>query len=924
MNPSRRTFVKLATLAPSICLAPLGSAAFAAMFEDGTFVARPAYDWYDEGGRARFRADGVAKVTGQKIFARDIRAWDMPHWPETQAHAFVLAATRTDVVFAGLDLSPLGTTLKPDRLVLAEDLLRAGLDFPDIYPYGKQLLLPKGQAAAFLGHPVAILIFDDFAKFRAAKTALQFRKETVRYGRPSAPVSREPYAAFRIVRAAAQDMDIFSAVRDGYVMPTGYAPDPAHEGKLAPVWPTPDERGDVGQRGMHYANGISQSLEHAREDELVVVRDYHSPFIDPFALEANNCNCWYDEKGHALHMVLGTQSPEAEASGLSAMLAASRFGAGRIYVHPCHTVGYGSKDSDTFAFYGAIAALFRPGRPVRLAFDRFEQFQMGLKRHPVRTRLALSVDRRTHHIRALQANYELDGGGRCLWTPIITLAAAGAATSIYDIPRVDATAIGIASDAPPASAMRGVGGTEAEPSIEMLVDEVAAELGVDAIDFRIENALQSGKPTMTGDVPVVASRIVEVLRKTQAHSLWRNRAHDKASFDAANPGWRYGVGVACVQRGFGNFAEAGYAGVVLEADGRIRLKHIVIEIGTGSVTTQALLCNEWLGKAADDVQMGALDWSELGLKETENPYFIDDSTQAKLAVDPQWTPRLSSGASATNSAYYSSHYTREACKIIFMHGIAPAAAALWSVDLATARTAKWERGRLTLAGHGPLALARLAALMHEKRLPHGATVHGFDRWEWASAEFGIDGATTRLPLDAVAIRRSGGWERIVRQRVVYPSPSRSRGTWTRYASLSALVAVKVEVATGRTQVLAHHGVLDCGRMLVPEFVSGQLQGGAAMGLGHALFEQMPPEAGGPGEGDWNLARYYVPRAHDVAVWHQTFEVLDPLGEDDIAKGIAEMTMVAPIPAAANAVAHATGQRIRELPITPEKILKVLA
>lgn len=303
---------------------------------------------------------------------------------------------------------------------------------------------------------------------------------------------------------------------------------------------------------------------------------------------------------------------------------------------------------------------------------------------------------------------------------------------------------------------------------------------------------------------------------------------------------------------------------------------------------------------------------------------ISEEMQSKLAKDPRWTPRMSSGASATNSAYYCSHYTQQATQVIFMHGIAPAAARLWNVDIAQARGARWVKGKLTLPGQPGLSMPSLAAKVHEMKLVSGASVHGFDRWAWAEADYTIGGLTQRLPIDALAISRSGGaWQKIQRRNVRYPDPAKSRGTWTRYSSLSSLVAVRVQVASGEVKVLAHHSVLDCGRMLVPEFVSGQLQGGTAMGLGHALYEEMPLYEGGPGEGDWNFGRYHLPLADDVAVWNQTAEILPPLSDEDVVKGMAEMTIVAPIPAAANAVAHAIGARIRELPITPEKIRKVL-
>ncbi|WP_134598681.1 molybdopterin cofactor-binding domain-containing protein, partial [Pseudomonas aeruginosa] len=123
--------------------------------------------------------------------------------------------------------------------------------------------------------------------------------------------------------------------------------------------------------------------------------------------------------------------------------------------------------------------------------------------------------------------------------------------------------------------------------------------------------------------------------------------------------------------------------------------------------------------------------------------------------------------------------------------------------------------------------------------------------------------------------------------------------------------------------LDHHSWIECGRVLVPELVKGQLEGGIAMGIGHALLEEMPLYEGGPAEGDWNFNRYRLPRAKDVAVWSQTAEILPPLSPTDPAKGIAEVVMIPVVGAIANAVAHATGKRVRDLPITPARIKEAL-
>ncbi len=142
--------------------------------------------------------------------------------------------------------------------------------------------------------------------------------------------------------------------------------------------------------------------------------------------------------------------------------------------------------------------------------------------------------------------------------------------------------------------------------------------------------------------------------------------------------------------------------------------------------------------------------------------------------------------------------------------------------------------------------------------------------------------------------------------------------------MATLVEVVVDTATGEVSLLSHHSIMDCGTQVVPELVSGQIQGGLAMGIGHALKEYLPLYEDGPGDGTWNWNRYELPMARDVAVWSQTAEILPRLSETDPPRGMAEVVMIAVVPAIANAVAHAIGKRFYSFPITQEKILEALA
>ena len=108
-RPSRRQVLRASLIGGiAVYLAPLGSRAFAALFEE-QLLTRP--DWNGRDGVLKYRIDGTSKVTGGKVFARDIRARDMPHWPQQQSHALVLRATMADRSYAGFDLSVLGADL---------------------------------------------------------------------------------------------------------------------------------------------------------------------------------------------------------------------------------------------------------------------------------------------------------------------------------------------------------------------------------------------------------------------------------------------------------------------------------------------------------------------------------------------------------------------------------------------------------------------------------------------------------------------------------------------------------------------------------------------------------------------------------------------------------------------------------------------
>ena len=135
--------------------------------------------------------------------------------------------------------------------------------------------------------------------------------------------------------------------------------------------------------------------------------------------------------------------------------------------------------------------------------------------------------------------------------------------------------------------------------------------------------------------------------------------------------------------------------------------------------------------------------------------------------------------------------------------------------------------------------------------------------------------------------------------------------------------VRVDPDTGQVRVLAHVVAQDVGRALNPALVEGQMHGGAVQGLGWALHEEMAHDDQGQLI-TGTLVDYALPSAVDVPfVQTEIVEVPVPDGPFG-AKGVGEPPVIAAAAAVANAIAAATGARLRRLPMTPERVWRALA
>ncbi len=225
-----------------------------------------------------------------------------------------------------------------------------------------------------------------------------------------------------------------------------------------------------------------------------------------------------------------------------------------------------------------------------------------------------------------------------------------------------------------------------------------------------------------------------------------------------------------------------------------------------------------------------------------------------------------------------------------------------------------------------LPIERVKFTLGDTRLPR-APIHG-GSMTMASVGSAVQAACRKVREDAIA---RGGANDLVdaMRRIAQPIEAMADvkpGDESRRFSMHAFGAVFVEVAVdpdlGETRVRRIVGAYGAGRIVNPKTSRSQCVGGMIGGIGMALMEHSVVDARNGRVPNANFAEYAVPVHADAPPLMDVIFVeehdphVNPLG----VKGVGEIAMVGVAPAIASAIFHATGKRIRELPITPDKLL----
>ena len=200
---------------------------------------------------------------------------------------------------------------------------------------------------------------------------------------------------------------------------------------------------------------------------------------------------------------------------------------------------------------------------------------------------------------------------------------------------------------------------------------------------------------------------------------------------------------------------------------------------------------------------------------------------------------------------------------------------------------------------------------------------------WAGGRIHVRGA----PARAVALAEVAGFLAGIPGRALPPDVEAGlqashhfRPAGLTYSNGSAVAVVEVDVETGAVRIERIFVVHDCGRVINPIVVDGQIQGGVAHGVSNALFEDVPYDAAGQPLAT-SFMDYLIPTAAEVPpleIAHQeTPSPLNPAGVKGAGEGGAIFTPAAVAAAIEDALAP-LGVRITSLPLSPERLRRLIA
>ena len=552
--------------------------------------------------------------------------------------------------------------------------------------------------------------------------------------------------------------------------------------------------------------------------DVIVERTYsvpmcHQGYIEPHACvaqvdAADRVELWCSTQGH-----FTVRQYTAGVTGI---------GLGKIRVTPSEIGGgFGGK---TTVYLEPIAVLLakKSGRPVKMVMDRGDVFRATGPAPGAETRVKLGATKDGRLV-AADVDCLMDSGaynGNPAGIPAFM------ATACYKFSDARSTGRSVYTNKPKIHAYRAPSMPQVTLAFELVMNEMAAELKIDPLEFRLINAVEEGDVNMMG-APYKRIGLRECLEAARSHPHYQSAVADGTGRGIAAGYWINAGGQSS-------------ATLNVSADGHVALLTGSPDIG-GSRASMALMAAEVLGIPI----------------ETIHPQVVATDAVGYCDVTGGSRTTLATGQAVIQAA---DELVAELCR---------RAALDWDVPESDV---EWSEG----AAH------------------HGEQSLSFE--DFASRANGMGGPLT------------------VSSSLNSTSASPGFGVH--------LCDAEVDKETGRTTITRYTVVQDAGKAIHPAYVEGQMQGGAAQGIGWALNEEYVYNDQGVLENPGFLD-YRIPVASDLPFIDTVIvEVPNPLHPVGV-KGVGEVPIVPPMPAVAQAVFDSAAIRVMNLPLSPAKVVAAI-
>jgi xanthine dehydrogenase D subunit len=518
---------------------------------------------------------------------------------------------------------------------------------------------------------------------------------------------------------------------------------------------------------------------------------------------------------------------------------------------------FGAREDLSMQAHACLLAL-RTGRPVKISYSRPESFVGHVHRHPGRLHYEHGANRDGRLV-YVKARILLDGGAYASSSTAVIANASCFSVGPYRCPNATIDGIVVYTNNPPCGAMRGFGSVQNCYAHEAQMDKLAAALAIDPVELRIRNALETGDTLITGQVIDGPVPVAELLRRVRGFSLPARGEGQGGDALLTMPGGAsnttHGEGV---KRGVGyavGFKNIGYSeGFNDYSTARVRLS-----VSGGRPRVEVHTASAEVGQGLVTVQ-AQIAGTELGVRDV---VVLNADTRVGSA----------GSSSASRQTYITGGAVKAACEAV--------------------------RERV-------FALAR-----SELRAPSGLRLE--------DDNVVAAGGNVVVPLATLL-----GEEVIEETREFRPRATRPLDPETgqsdahmQFAFAAHRAVVDVDTELGLLKVVELATAQDVGKAINPEAVEGQLEGGAAQGLGLAVMEEIQVKDGvirNP-----SFTDYLLPTILDMPpVRMDVLELGDPHSPYGL-RGVGEPPTISSGPAIVAAIRQATGRPVVRVPVRPHDI-----